>query len=138
MKKRKVAFVIVFSIVTFGIYFLYWFYCTSKDVLAENKSRGSALLWLLGLIVPFLNLYILYRFLDENGKLLGFSGLIYWLVWVFTFGIGAIVLTGVIQNKINVKFSEAVPAIVKEPKAEKKQEIKLEKKTRKGPAVYEF
>ena len=44
-------------IVTLGIYQLYWFYSTSREMLDHQKEEGGAGLWTFLLFVPFGALY---------------------------------------------------------------------------------
>ncbi len=58
-KERNPVLVLVFTLITFGIYGIYWTYQVFKQVLDEDESP---LLWLLGMLVPILNFVILWKF----------------------------------------------------------------------------
>jgi hypothetical protein len=62
VKFRNPILVIIFSLITLGIYSLYWFYETSKELIELNKSNSNALLWLIGLFIPFVNLYVFWKY----------------------------------------------------------------------------
>lgn len=50
MKKRNIIFVSVMSLVTLGIYFLYWVYTTSKEMAAKGIKVPSFLLIVLPVV----------------------------------------------------------------------------------------
>lgn len=60
IKKRNPALVIIFSIITLGIYFLYWAVKTKEEI----KSLGANIptMWLI--IIPIGNAYLLYKYCD--------------------------------------------------------------------------
>lgn len=60
IKKRNPALVVIFSIITAGIYFIYWAVKTKEEI----KSLGADIptMWLM--IVPIGNLYLLYKYCD--------------------------------------------------------------------------
>jgi hypothetical protein len=60
IKKRNPVWVIIFSIITLGVYLIYWFVKTKEEI----KSLGAVLpsAWLI--IVPIGNLYLLYRYCE--------------------------------------------------------------------------
>lgn len=57
MTKRSVVLVIVFSLITFGIYHLYWYVKTKDEMLAMGASIPTG--WLL--IIPFANIYWIWK-----------------------------------------------------------------------------
>lgn len=73
VKFRNPLIVIVLSIITLGLYPLYWFYSTSKELIELNKSNSNALFWLIGMFVPFVNLYIMWKYSKEIEKASGGS-----------------------------------------------------------------
>ena len=60
IKKRNPAMVIILSIITCGIYLIYWSVQTKEEI----KSLGANIptMWLL--IVPIGNLYLLYKYCE--------------------------------------------------------------------------
>jgi len=60
--KRSVARAVLCSIASFGVYTLYWFYQYRSRISAELGKRDEAALHTAGLLVPFLNLYLIYTF----------------------------------------------------------------------------
>ncbi|NYZ77418.1 DUF4234 domain-containing protein [Candidatus Micrarchaeota archaeon] len=69
VKERNPWFVVVASILTFFIYALYWFYSTSKELIELTKSKSSAVLWLIGLFIPFVNLYVIWKYCEAAAKI---------------------------------------------------------------------
>lgn len=53
---------VVLTFVTFGIYALYWFYKTSEEMIEQTGSTSNPVLWLLGLFVPFVNWYVIWKY----------------------------------------------------------------------------
>lgn len=64
MKKRNPALVIIFSIITLGIYLIYWFVKTKEEIKSLGANIPTA--WLL--IVPIGNCYLLYRYCEGFSK----------------------------------------------------------------------
>lgn len=76
--KRSVLRVVLFSIISLGIYGFYWFYVTRKQVTAEVNGKDQVGLQTAGLIVPILNIFILYwlyRDIDILHKKVGLTGI---------------------------------------------------------------
>ena len=68
-----------YSLVSFGTWTFYWFYVTRRLLDGEvGRGRDDALLHTLGLLVPVLNVFVvywLYRDLDEVRRRAGLTGL---------------------------------------------------------------
>jgi len=60
IKKRNPALVIIFSIITLGIYLIYWFVKTKEEI----KSLGAQIPTAWFIIVPIANAYLLYRYCE--------------------------------------------------------------------------
>lgn len=100
--KRSVLRVIGLSIVTSGLYFFYWFFVTKNQLKRELKNEQHVGWQTAGLLVPILNLFILYwLYRDINNardtqKQSPFAAIWYVLVpfiliaLAFVIGIGAI------------------------------------------------
>ncbi|MHA1922191.1 MAG: DUF4234 domain-containing protein [Candidatus Heimdallarchaeota archaeon] len=61
VKERNPIMVIILTMCTCGIYMLYWIWDTSKELI-ELKAELPALWYI---IVPGLNLYFMYKYLEE-------------------------------------------------------------------------
>jgi hypothetical protein len=87
IKRRDPLFVIFFTIITLGIYGIYWFYKTSKELIEYTKRDSSALLWTLGLFIPIVNVVIAWKYAHTlekatKGKR---SGILIFLLWLVFF-----------------------------------------------------
>lgn len=65
VKKRNPVFVVVVSFLTMFIYALYWFYQTRGELNDLVKGTTSPLLWTIGLFVPLVNLYVLWKYCED-------------------------------------------------------------------------
>ena len=57
IKRRNMWMQVLLFIVTFGIYGIYWFYVTSKEMVEYKGMDGSPVLWTVLLFIPFGFLY---------------------------------------------------------------------------------
>jgi hypothetical protein len=60
IKKRNPALVIIFSIITLGIYFIYWLVQVKKEMNSLGANIPTA--WFI--IVPIGNMYLLYKYCE--------------------------------------------------------------------------
>ncbi len=65
VKNRNLIFVTVLSLITFGIYFFYWFYSTRKELYEINKKDGNAIIDLIMLFIPFVNFYAFWKYCGD-------------------------------------------------------------------------
>ncbi|MFH1394120.1 MAG: DUF4234 domain-containing protein [Candidatus Micrarchaeota archaeon] len=65
VKKRNPLFVVAVSFITAFIYGLYWFYQTRRELNELTKKDSNPLLHTLGLFVPFVNLYVLWKYCED-------------------------------------------------------------------------
>jgi hypothetical protein len=95
MQKRSPLTVLVLSFITLGIYGLYWYVITKREMNTKGASIPTA--WLI--IIPFVNIYWLWKFCQgistvTNG---GTSAPIaFLLLWLLSF-IGS----AIIQSELN-------------------------------------
>ena len=61
IKQRNMVMQVLLMIITLGIYGIYWFYVTSKEMIEYRNLNGSAGLWTVLYILPFVNLYAVYK-----------------------------------------------------------------------------
>lgn len=61
MRERNPVIAVILSLVTFGIYFIYWFYDTNSQFKKELKDESHPGLRALALFVPVANLVALYK-----------------------------------------------------------------------------
>lgn len=65
---QKIWQFVLLYIFTFGFYFFYWFYHNNKLLYSYNKITIRPWLRTLGLIVPILNLYLIWNFFNDIKK----------------------------------------------------------------------
>ncbi len=101
IKKRNPILVLVFTIITFGIYGIYWIVSTTNELRAKTKSAPNPWLILLFLI-PFVNIIVAlvyyWKYSKAINELTGFSNVGLFLLWVL-FSPAAIILAQMELNK---------------------------------------
>ncbi len=103
MKKRSVPLAIVFTIITFGIYGLYWYVCITNDTnsLAKTKTAGGIKAIIFNILtVGIYSFYWAYMLGVKDGEISGNGsrGALYLVLSIFGFGFLAPILT---QNTLN-------------------------------------
>ena len=85
VKRRNPMTQIVLFIVTFGIYGIYWFYVTSREMVEYKKLGGSPGLWTVLLFVPFGALYSYWKHAQALEALTDerYPRLLVWVIWLF-------------------------------------------------------
>ncbi|MEK6981973.1 MAG: DUF4234 domain-containing protein [Candidatus Micrarchaeota archaeon] len=68
IKKRDPIKVIIFSILTLGIYYLYWFYQTRTELNELTGGKTSAIVWLILGLLPIVGFYVLWRYAQDVEK----------------------------------------------------------------------
>ncbi|MCJ7450296.1 MAG: DUF4234 domain-containing protein [Candidatus Nanohaloarchaeota archaeon QJJ-9] len=97
-EKRSPLAAIVLSVITLGIYALYWFYSTSKELINEAGEDSSPALWLIGLFVPLVNFIVFWKYSKTYDKALGTDdSLVIFLLFVVIFPAAIYI----VQDKIN-------------------------------------
>lgn len=89
VKKRGPIFVILAGFITLGIYWLYWFYQTTRELGEINKSDTNPVVWTICLFIPIVNLYFIWKYCGEAEKLLNKeqSQLVLFIAWLVFFPI---------------------------------------------------
>jgi TRAP-type mannitol/chloroaromatic compound transport system permease small subunit len=108
-KTRSPLSVILLSIVTCGIYAIYWYYATMEDInrLYDEQQMKSGMLLILSILCPPVIFYIYYMFdkclkqvsVRENIEYDG--GLILWLLLSLLAGVGWFVAIWQTQSTLN-------------------------------------
>lgn len=102
--------VIIFSIITCGIYGLYWYYITMEDLNSCLNERrfNSAMLLILGIFCFPVIWYILYKIDNTVEEICASEGIAYrsnfilWLLLTLVFGVGALVALYQVQSAMNM------------------------------------
>lgn len=93
MKKRNVWLALLFSILTLGIYYIYWFISLtnqSNKLAPKNATMGGVAAFFVGIITfGIYNAYWSYRMGQKAGEMLNkdSDGFLYLVLWFFTLGI---------------------------------------------------
>jgi len=108
IKKKNIALCIVFSVITCGLYMLYWLYCLAEDLccVAKREMSGGGMVLLFSIITcGIYELYWYYRAGEtleelrrEQGRSGGYLGILYLVLGLLGFGIISFAL---IQNELN-------------------------------------
>ncbi len=61
IKRRNMVVQVLLMIITLGIYSIYWFYVTSKEMIEYRNLNGSAGLWTVLLFIPFAWIYSYFK-----------------------------------------------------------------------------
>jgi hypothetical protein len=98
MTKRSVAAIIIFSIITCGIYTWYWFIATKDEMNAQGANIPTAWIWL----VPFASLYWLWKWSEgvehvTRGKS---AAAVNFLLVLFLGGIGMAIIQSTFNNTV--------------------------------------
>ena len=104
IKRRNMVVQVLLMIITLGIYGIYWFYVTSKEMIAYRNLNGSAGLWTVLYIFPFVDLYSFYK-QGEAVEALTEGGVNKWIVFILwlVFSPAAWFIT---QTELNSRASE--------------------------------
>lgn len=69
VKRRNMITQIILMIVTLGLYGIYWFYQTAKELKAvTNDAEAAPMLWTVLFLVPFGAIYSLYAYSNVYEK----------------------------------------------------------------------
>jgi len=87
--------VYLFSIITLGIYAIYWSVQTKEDI--NSKGAGIPTAWLI--IVPIANIYWLYKYCEGFAtKIKKDNNTLLWFIVGFLVGI---ILPAIVQSELN-------------------------------------
>ncbi len=113
--ERNPITVIIYSLISCGIYGIYWLYMVSKEINdALGEERLNFLLYfLLGLFCFPLYLYGIYKLdqavveLQTRTGLVGKSNFILWIILYFVGGVGSIIMQYQTQEALNEIWTKA-------------------------------
>ncbi len=103
MTKRSVAAVIIFSIITFGIYWLYWLVKTKNEMNRLGADIPTALL----IIVPFAGIYWMWKFAGGVQHVTGgkqSQGTVFILMWLLN-----LIGVAIVQSELNTSVDRQLP-----------------------------
>mgnify|MGYP005767938385 CR=1 FL=1 len=106
--QRSPITLILLSIVTCGIYFIYWLYVTAKEINdALGREEINTVLVILGFFCFPVMIYVMYKFGNAIEELAGRIGMqsqssfILWLILSLVFGVGMYIMEYQVQTDLN-------------------------------------
>ncbi len=95
VKHRNIFLVYLFSIITIGIYGIYWFVSTKNEI--NNLGAKIPTAWLL--IVPIANIYWEYKYCEGFAqKVKKDDNTVLWFILFFLVGI---IMPAIVQSELN-------------------------------------
>jgi len=98
VKRRSIALIYLFSILTFGFYFIYWLVATKRDI---NSAGGDIpTTWVC--LIPFVGIWWSYKYCDNFAKHVkkDTNGILYFLLFTFVGFVAPIIVQGPINEKL--------------------------------------
>jgi len=95
VKKRNIFLVYLFSIITLGIYAIYWAVSTKNEINSLGAKIPTG--WLI--IIPIANLYWMYKYAEgfaQNVKKDNNT-----ILWFILYLLAAIVMPAIVQSELN-------------------------------------
>ena len=95
VKYRNIVLVYIYTIITFGIYGIYWMVSTKEEINSKGAQIPTA--WLL--IVPIANLYWIYKYCEGFAeKIKKDNNTLLWFVLCILLGI---IMPAIVQSELN-------------------------------------
>jgi len=95
VKKRNIVLVYLLTIITFGIYGIYWMVSTKNEMNSLGAKIPTA--WLI--IIPIANLFWIYKYCE------GFAGTVKKdnnsLLWFILYILVGIIMPAIVQSELN-------------------------------------
>jgi len=84
IKKRNMVMQVVLMIVTLGLYAIYWFYSTLKELHTANGKDEGAAMWTIFLFMPILNYFAAWHYATEYAafNVDKYPALLIFLAWI--------------------------------------------------------
>ncbi len=104
MKKRSVLAVVLFSIITLGIYEIYWYYVMTEDMNAKDSTKPNVTNFIIAILLGIITcgIYLIYwqfRFYEKSDAVTKKSNMIVYFILAF-FGF-SIISNALLQNDVN-------------------------------------
>ena len=106
IKKRDVIKSILFSVLTCGIYQIYWTFCIVNESLMFTNKRGNIAFEIVtSILVPFIGLFLVERKFSEGCAGQGIehkdSSVVYLVLSLLFLNFGACLSLALMQNELN-------------------------------------
>lgn len=96
LEERETLVCVFLTLLTLGFYGLYWFVVTKRDIVSRGGNIPTC--WLM--IVPFANIYLLYRYSREAARV--FRNRDDWIAYfILYFFMGGVITLALVQEKLN-------------------------------------
>jgi len=95
IKKRNPLLVLLFTVITFGIYGIYWFVQTKREINSLGAKIPTA--WLM--IIPVVNIYWLYKYTEGFTQYVKKGNTLLWFIVLFLVGFLAFPIFQIELNK---------------------------------------
>jgi magnesium-transporting ATPase (P-type) len=69
IKRRNLWLMVLWTILTFGIYGIYWYYQTSDEIIRASGEKANPLLWTLLLFIPPIHVLSFWFYSQALGRL---------------------------------------------------------------------
>lgn len=84
IKYRNMVVQILLLIITFGFYYIYWFYQTSRELQIKTGDPDvRPVIWTVLLFIPLGNLFAWYMYCDIYAKV-GTERINKWILWILS------------------------------------------------------
>lgn len=79
---RSLAKQVVFTVVTFGLYVVYWWYVTHRQLARGTDAESSPVLRTVGLFVPVVNLVVIWKTSRDAEAVTDLNGAVLFLLFL--------------------------------------------------------
>jgi UDP-N-acetylmuramyl pentapeptide phosphotransferase/UDP-N-acetylglucosamine-1-phosphate transferase len=104
LKLRNVVLVYILGIITLGIYFIYWYVKTKREI-NENFGAAISTCWLL--IIPIANIYWMYRYAEAYAYYVKRDSNT--TLWALLFILISIITPALVQIELNKYVGKTIP-----------------------------
>ncbi|MFP8953324.1 DUF4234 domain-containing protein [Natrialbaceae archaeon A-arb3/5] len=74
---------ILFAVITLGLYTIYWWYATNKQLNEGTSAEFNPVLRTVGLFIPLVNLYFIWQFSGDTEAVTDMGGVVMFLLYIF-------------------------------------------------------
>ena len=82
IKKRNMIMQVVLMIITLGIYAIYWYYVTLKELHIANGKDAGAGMWTVLSLIPIANLFTYWHYSSEFSTE-NYPAILIFVLWIF-------------------------------------------------------
>lgn len=111
IKNRDMIMQVVLFVITLGIYALYWYYSTLKDLHTANGKDEGAGIWALVMLVPILGYFAYWHYASEFSEFTvgRYPTLVMFLAWI--------VFAPIVWLLVQMELNKAAAGGVSQPSA---------------------